>query len=186
MRLGTTYNGRTVRLYARPLGTFVGAPGLLVATGRVNSKGYFVATPKVNGRTTFTAYFGGDYRYEPASRSVTVLSTSLITTGLSGYSGIDRGVRLYRNGTDPVLVIKVAPSQTGACVSITAQILVQQRYWRSAAASACSRLGPGSVAIVRFVSARTIGATYRFRASVKAGPNGSGATSGWAYARFSL
>ncbi|MFG2778289.1 hypothetical protein ACGFY7_10625 [Streptomyces prunicolor] len=63
--LGTTYNSRTVTLYAQS----AGKSRVQLKTGRVDSSGKLVATAKLTRNTTFTAVFAGDHRYAP--RTVT-------------------------------------------------------------------------------------------------------------------
>ncbi|WP_091648960.1 YncE family protein [Micromonospora pallida] len=64
-QLGTTYNSRTVCLYAQPSG----ATQTPLACGPVNSSGRLVVSYPISRMTTFSARFAGDYRYAPASVS---------------------------------------------------------------------------------------------------------------------
>jgi hypothetical protein len=117
VRLGTTYNRRDVYVYARQLGTSVGAPGTLIAHVKVNSAGNAVVTYVMRRSTTFTLVFRGDYRYAPAVKTVTRQVVPRVTVTLSGWSAFTGGFYVFHN-TLPRVHVVVTPSVPGTCVGL--------------------------------------------------------------------
>lgn len=186
VHLGTTYNGRTVSVYARPLGTSATAPGKLLFTGRVSTSGNVVVHYTMLRRTTFTAVFPGDYRYGPATRTVTPNVRTVVALTMAGYAGYSNGYYRYHagsSGTDAKMIIGVTPPRPGACVRMTAQRLANGR-WTTVAVAACMDLNSSSKQYVVFISNRTKGARYRMHATVGTNSYSTAGTSLWRYFTF--
>ncbi|WP_405583235.1 Ig-like domain repeat protein [Streptomyces sp. NBC_01190] len=66
--LGTTYNGRTLSVYAQP----DGGMKTLLKTATVDAHGNLAVGYRVTGRTEISAEFTGDYRYGPATAATTI------------------------------------------------------------------------------------------------------------------
>lgn len=177
--LGPTYNGRWVSIYARPLGTSVTAPGTLIAHGKVNSNGDLSVYYTMTRRTTFSAVFYGDYRYLPASASVTSTVTSRVTLTFARYSGKSGSYYVYR-GQDPLVRVGVSPVRTSGCAAVLAEIYSAGK-WQRTASLECAHLDTTSHAYVTFTSNRHVGSKYRMRASVAAGTYGTSGSTGWVY-----
>jgi hypothetical protein len=176
VHLGTTYNGRTVTVYARP----VGAYGLSrLATARVNSAGNVVVATIISQRTTYTAVFPGDYRYAPVTRSVTPnVITSVAISPLS-YSS-HRGSTYRYHGKDPLFRIVVLPARAYGCISVESQGTRSTR-WVTVAKLACGTLDGASVDYVIFRSARPTGVKFRMRGYVGASSISAAGSSPWIY-----
>jgi hypothetical protein len=184
VHLGTTYNRRDVYVYARPLATSVGAPGTLIAHVKVNSAGNAVVSYTMKRRTTFTARFAGDYRYNIAARAVSPYVRAKVTVTLAGYYSKSGSTFLYR-GKDPAQMISAAPNRAGTCFSTLVQAF-QGGRWQSIASLTCGSLDSTSRGYAIFYSNRARGILVRIHATI---PNDSasqtlGATSAWVYLKF--
>ncbi len=162
--LGTTYNSRTVSLYAQPYG---GAK-VLIKTGTVDSHGNLATTYKVARYTTFTATFAGDYRYAAASSaSHAVHAYARVTEALKGYytSTTTGGItyRVYHHTTDPLQGTTISPAKNGECAAFTAQAYVSGA-WRTIAKANCVTIGTGSTAWAKLTGSHPTGYHYRFQA----------------------
>jgi hypothetical protein len=141
--LGTTYNSRTVSLYAQPYsGTKV-----LVKSGTVDSHGNLAASYKLTRNTTFSAVFAGDYRYAPKTAARAVHSYAGVAEKLSGYyTSTHYGSTLYRvyhRTAKERLDVTVSPKKAGQCVLYR----VQRYYsgaWHTQSTSPCSALSSTS------------------------------------------
>lgn len=160
--LGTTYNGRTVSVYATPYG----GTKTLVRTGTVDSHGNLAATYAVTRATTFSVSYAGDYRYAPASASHAVQAYAKVTDGLRGaYTTAKVGATtyaVYHHTVDPVQSAVVSPAKTGECVAFTAQ----EWYggaWRTIASAGCMRTDPTSTALAQLTGSHPVGPHFRFR-----------------------
>ncbi|QMU79077.1 Ig-like domain repeat protein [Streptacidiphilus sp. PB12-B1b] len=122
--LGTTYNNRQVTLYAQPYGGARSA----IRTATVDAHGNLSAWYKVIRNTTFTAAFGGDYRYAPAAASRTVwdsaqvddimrLSSSTATIGGTRYQVYYRDAPAMA----PLFETTVSPDHSGQPLVVTLQ-----------------------------------------------------------------
>ncbi|MEV7738683.1 choice-of-anchor D domain-containing protein [Streptomyces sp. NPDC088921] len=137
--LGTTYNSRTVSIYAQPYsGTKV-----LVKSGTVDSHGNLAASYKLTRNTTFSAVFAGDYRYAPKTAARAVHSYAGVAEKLSGYyTSTHYGSTLYRvyhRTAKERLDVTVSPKKAGQCVLYR----VQRYYsgaWHTQSTSPCSAL----------------------------------------------
>lgn len=157
--LGTTYNGRTLAIYATP---YRGKRTLLRATA-VNSRGYLFASFIVSRRTTFTVVFPGDYRYAAASASRTVGVRARIAEQLENYYATSHGYRLYHKAQNPVTAVQLFPIQWGVCLYFRAQ-----RYfaggWHTVALSSCYRTDPAGQQAAALYPEHVVGSPYRVRA----------------------
>ncbi|MFJ8728696.1 hypothetical protein [Streptomyces bauhiniae] len=160
--LGTTYNGRTVSLWATP----AGGKKTLVKTGTVDSKGNLRATYKLTHSTTFTASYAGDYRYAPATATRAVSGQVKVAQALSGYytsttySGT--AYRVYHRKTRPTVTTTVSPDKSGQCVKFQAQ----QYYsgaWHALNTSGCFTLGSKSAVASELILSNAVNQKFRVR-----------------------
>ncbi|MFF2381292.1 hypothetical protein [Streptomyces sp. NPDC058108] len=160
--LGTTYNGRTVSLWATP----AGGTKTLVKTGAVDSRGNLAATYKLAHNTTFTASYTGDYRYAPATATRAVSDQVKVAQALSGsyttttYSGTT--YRVYHHTVRPTVTTTVSPDKSGQCVHFQ----VQQYYsgaWHTLSTSGCFTLGSKSTVTARLSLTQAVGQKFRVR-----------------------
>ncbi|MET8856231.1 hypothetical protein [Streptomyces sp. NPDC004579] len=160
--LGTTYNGRTVSLYATP----AGGKKTLVKTGTVDGKGNLTATYKLIGNTTFTASYAGDYRYAPATVTRAVSGQAKVAQALSGsyttttYSGTT--YRVYHHTVQPTVTTTVSPNKAGQCVHFQ----VQQYYsgaWHTLSTSGCFTLDSRSTVAARLSLTHAVNQKFRVR-----------------------
>jgi hypothetical protein len=84
--LGTTYNSRSVTLYAQP----AGKSRTLLKSGTVDAHGNLTASYAVTRNTTFTASFAGDYRYAPRSVTTGTTLTPSVRTEMQWPEGTTR------------------------------------------------------------------------------------------------
>ncbi|MFJ5018624.1 hypothetical protein [Streptomyces griseoluteus] len=161
-RLGTTYDGRTVSLWATP----AGGRKTLVKTGTVDSKGNLRITYKLTRNTTFTASYAGDHRYAPATATHAVSGRVKVAQALSGYytSTTYSGTtyRVYHRTTRPTVTTTVSPDKSGQCVKFQAQ-----RYysgaWHTLNTSACFTLGSKSAVSSRLSLSNAVSQRFRVR-----------------------
>jgi hypothetical protein len=142
--LGTTYTNRVVEIYAQQLGS---SKKVLIAKGKVNSKGDLTASYRTPYSTKFTAVFAGDARYASASVVATVGVRAAVSTSISGYyasAKVDGTTyRLYYQGHNVDLAASVAPGKAGECVKVE----IQEYYdgtWNANAESGCVKLNSSS------------------------------------------
>ncbi|MGA5729133.1 hypothetical protein ACPCI1_10845 [Streptomyces seoulensis] len=160
--LGTTYNGRTVSLWATP----AGGKKTLVKTGTVDSKGNLRGTYKLTRSTTFTASYAGDYRYAPATATRAVSGQVKVAQALSGYytSTTYSGTtyRVYHRRTRPTVTTTVSPDKSGQCVKFQAQ----QYYsgaWHTLNTSGCFTLGSKSAVASELSLSNAVNQKFRVR-----------------------
>jgi YVTN family beta-propeller protein len=162
--LGTTYTNRVVAIYAQWLGS---SKGILIAKGKVNSKGDLTASFRTPYSTKFTAVFSGDARYAPASVGATAGVRASVGTSISGYYATVKlnGTlyRLYHKGHDVYLGTSVTPNKHGECVKVE----IQEYYngtWNPNAESGCVKLGTASTVTAGVsTSGADINYPYRLR-----------------------
>jgi YVTN family beta-propeller protein len=142
--LGTTYTNRVVAIYAQWLGS---SKGILIAKGKVNSKGDLTASFRTPYSTKFTAVFSGDAHYAPASAAVTAGVRASVGTSISGYYATEKVngtiYRLYHRGDDVDLGTSVAPNKHGECIKVE----IQEYYngiWNANDESGCVKLSNSS------------------------------------------
>ncbi|MFF7970644.1 hypothetical protein [Streptomyces sp. NPDC007905] len=160
--LGTTYNGRTVSIYATP----VGGKKTLVKTGTVDSKGNLSATYKLTRNTTFTASFAGDYRYAPATATRTAQAYAKIAETLSGYytSTTYGGTtyRVYHHTAKPRVAATVTPNKSGQCERFQAQEYYSGA-WHTLTTSDCFTLDANSTAATQLGLTNAVDHRFRVR-----------------------
>ncbi|MFI0509272.1 choice-of-anchor D domain-containing protein [Streptomyces sp. WSLK1-5] len=161
--LGTTYNSRTVSVYAQPYsGTKV-----LVKSGAVDSHGNLTLSYKLSRNTTFSAVFAGDHRYAPKTAARSVHTYAGVSEKLSGYyTSTHYGSTLYRVYHRTVkerLDVTVSPNKAGQCVLYR----VQRYYsgaWHTQSTSPCSALTAGSTGRQQMSLTNSVNYKYRVAA----------------------
>lgn len=184
--LGTTYNSRTVTLYAQP----AGESRTQLRTGRVDASGNLVATAKMTRNTTFTAVFAGDYRYAPrtATHSATLtpavtktqLQWPLATTRI----GSTTYQVFYKSEVNMGYDLKVAPHQSTGCMTVYVE-----RYtsgaWHQVTSQKCVPLySDGWYGYSRALKLFADNGRYRMRGDYTAPGTGAqtgSVWSGWTY-----
>ncbi|NEB93973.1 hypothetical protein [Streptomyces bauhiniae] len=160
--LGTTYNGRTVSLWATP----AGGKKTLVKTGTVDSKGNLKGTYKLTRSTTFTASYAGDYRYAPATATRAVSGQVKVAQALSGYytSTTYSGTtyRVYHRKTRPTVTTTVSPNKSGQCVKFQAQEYYSGA-WHTLNTSGCFTLGSKSAVAAELSLSNAVNQKFRVR-----------------------
>lgn len=180
VHLGTTYNSRTVSVYARPLATSVKAPGTLVARARVDSHGNLVVHYRMVRRTTFTAAFAGDYRYNPrtATTSPNVISAPVVQPG--GYASYSNGIYYFTGGVGYFRATS-NPARYDGCATWTAQRL-QGSSWVTLP-TACFAFESDHFSYASFSSSLK-NVKYRIRVSVGSNSYSLAGVSAWKYFMF--
>ncbi|MFF4208960.1 hypothetical protein ACFYZE_06200 [Streptomyces sp. NPDC001796] len=160
--LGTTYNGRTVSIYAQPYG----GGKTLVKTGTVDAGGNLSATYKLTRNTTFTASFSGDYRYAPATATHTAYDQVKIAETLGGYytSTTYSGVtyRVYHHTVKPRVTAVVTPNKSGQCEKFQAQEYYSGA-WHTLTTSGCYYLDPNSTSVAQLSLTNAVNQKFRVR-----------------------
>ncbi|MGW0208921.1 hypothetical protein ACWDZ8_24990 [Streptomyces sp. NPDC003233] len=160
--LGTTYNGRTVSIYAQPYG----GGKTLVRTGTVDAGGNLSATYKLTRNTTFTASFAGDYRYAPATATHTAYDQVKIAETLGGYytSTTYSGVtyRVYHHTVKPRVTAVVTPNKSGQCEKFQAQEYYSGA-WHALTTSGCYYLDPNSTWVAQLSLTNAVNQKFRVR-----------------------
>ncbi|WP_405727414.1 hypothetical protein OG607_24635 [Streptomyces sp. NBC_01537] len=165
--LGTTYNSHTVAVYAQRSGS---GKKTLIKSGKVDAHGNLVVHYKLTHNTTFTAAFTGDYRYAPATATVSVAVHAKVIDSLRLYDHSTHiGGHLYRvyirdAPPAPQFMATIAPVDVGKCVYVTLQRL-RSGHWRTVSTSACQTPGGGSAIVDNLPwKGMANGARYRIRA----------------------
>ncbi|WP_030671778.1 Ig-like domain-containing protein [Streptomyces cellulosae] len=161
--LGTTYNKRTVALYAQPFG----GTSVLVRSGTVDSHGNLTGAYKLARNTTFSAVFAGDYRYAPKTVARSVHSYVRISEKLSGYyTSTYYGSTLYRvyhHTAKEQLDATVTPNKAGQCL-----VFRVQRYysgaWHTQTTTPCSALSSTSAGRHQMSLAKSVNSRFRVAA----------------------
>ncbi|MFJ9147268.1 hypothetical protein ACIRP7_04170 [Streptomyces sp. NPDC102270] len=176
--LGTTYNGRTLAIYAQPYG----GKQALIKTGTVDSHGNLAATYKLTRKTTFTAAFAGDYRYAPATAARTASAHAKVSESLSGYYGSthygSRVYRVYQHTAKAKLNATVTPDKAGQCVRFQTQ-----RYyggaWHTQSTSPCHTLSTKSTGYATLSLIHSVDNKFRMRAEYVHSSKDAGNLSTW-------
>ncbi|UXX97285.1 hypothetical protein N7U49_46385 [Streptomyces sp. AD2-2] len=176
--LGTTYNGRTLAIYAQPYG----GKKALIETGTVDSHGNLATTYELTRKTTFTAAFAGDYRYAPATAATTAPAYAKVSESLSGYYGSTHygGLlyRVYHHTAKAKLNVTVTPNKAGQCVRF--QI---QRYnsdaWHTQSTSVCRTLSTTSTSYATLGLSNAVNSKFRMRAEYFHSSKDTGNLSTW-------
>ncbi|MFF7759794.1 Ig-like domain-containing protein [Streptomyces griseorubiginosus] len=176
--LGTTYNGRTLAIYAQPYG----GRKALIETGTVDSHGNLATTYKLTRKTTFTAAFAGDYRYAPATAATTASAYAKVSESLSGYYGSTHygGLlyRVYHHTAKAKLNITVTPDKAGQCVKFQ----IQRYYsdaWHTQSTSSCHALSTTSTSYATVTLTNAVSSKFRIRAEYVHSTKDTGNLSTW-------
>ncbi|MDI5963470.1 hypothetical protein [Streptantibioticus silvisoli] len=141
--LGTTYNGRSVEIYAHPYG---GAT-TLIHSGTVDAHGDLTVRYHLPHSSTFSARFPGDYRYAPATADRNAPVYVGITETLTGSYGATtingHTYRLYHVGSPIGLTAAVTPAKPGEQVSCTVQEW-EQGAWLMVSGTSAAELSASS------------------------------------------
>jgi sugar lactone lactonase YvrE len=180
--LGPTYRNRSVKVYARWLGS---KGSTLIKTGRVNSRGDLTVSYQTPHSTTFSVVFGGDAHYAAKTVARTVYVRANVSESISGYYGSEHvGGTLYRlyHSSDLLYAsASVAPDKRGECVEFE----VQEYYegtWNPNVATGCVRLSSSSRAAAAFgLTHADQGYPYRIRADYGGDTSNESGDSGWLY-----
>ncbi|MFC4035886.1 hypothetical protein ACFO3J_31110 [Streptomyces polygonati] len=176
--LGSTYNGRTVSIYAQPYG----GSKTLIKTGTVDTSGHLSATYKLSRSTTFTASFAGDYRYAPAAAARTAYDRVALAETLGSYYTSTRvGTTLYRvyhHTASAVLKAAVTPHKTSQCAHFQ-----EQRFsggaWHTLLTTGCSPLSSAGTAYGRFSLVHATNGSFRLRAEYAQSPKDTTNVTTW-------
>ncbi|MEV0907080.1 Ig-like domain-containing protein [Streptomyces hokutonensis] len=161
--LGTTYNKRTVAIYAQPFG----GTSVLVKSGTVDSNGNLAGSYKLARNTTFSAVFAGDYRYAPKTVAHSVQTQVRISETLSGYyTSTHYGSTLYRvyhHTAKEQLDVTVTPNKAGQCL-----VFRVQRYysgaWHTQTTTPCLSLSSTSAGRHRMSLTNSVNSRFRIAA----------------------
>ncbi|MGR6971472.1 Ig-like domain-containing protein [Streptomyces cynarae] len=161
--LATTYNLRTVAIYAQPYG----GKAVLVKSGTVDSQGNLTASYKLAHNTTFSVVFAGDYQYSPRTVAGSVSTYVAISEKLSGYytSTYDGSTlyRVYHQTAKEQLTVTVSPNKAGQCV-----VYRVQRYysgaWHTQSTTPCSSLGSTSTGSQQMSLTNAVNSRFRVAA----------------------
>ncbi|WP_262064192.1 choice-of-anchor D domain-containing protein [Streptomyces sp. STR69] len=161
--LGTTYNKRTVAIYAQPFG----GTSVLVKSGTVDSHGNLVGSYKLTRNTTFSAVFAGDYRYAPKTVARTAQTQVRVSEKLSGYyTNTQYGSTLYRvyhHTAKEQLDVTVTPNKSGQCILFR----VQRYYggaWHTQTTTPCTALSSASTGRHKMSLTSSVGSRFRIAA----------------------
>lgn len=161
--LGTTYNKRTVAIYAQPFG----GTSVLVKSGTVDSNGNLAGSYKLARNTTFSAVFAGDYRYAPKTVARSVQTQVRISETLSGYyTSTHYGSTLYRvyhHTAKEQLDVTVTPNKAGQCILFR----VQRYYsgaWHTQTTTPCAALSSAGAGRHKMSLTNSVGSKFRIAA----------------------
>ena len=161
--LGTTYNKRTVAIYAQPFG----GTSVLVKSGTVDSNGNLAGSYKLARNTTFSAVFAGDYRYAPKTVAHSVQTQVRISETLSGYyTSTHYGSTLYRvyhHTAKEQLDVTVTPNKAGQCILFR----VQRYYsgaWHTQTTTPCAALSSAGTGRHKMSLTNSVGSKFRIAA----------------------
>lgn len=161
--LGTTYNKRTVAIYAQPFG----GTSVLVKSGTVDSNGNLAGSYKLTRNTTFSAVFAGDYRYAPKTVARSVQTQVRVSETLSGYyTSTHYGSALYRvyhHTAKEQLDVTVTPGKAGQCILFR----VQRYYsgaWHTQTTTPCAALSAASAGRHKMSLTSSVGSRFRIAA----------------------
>lgn len=176
--LGTTYDSRTVSIWATP----AGGKKTLVKTAAVDSKGNLKATYRLTHNTTFTASFAGDYRYAPATATRAVHDQVGIAEKLGGsYTSTKYGTvtyRVYHHTVKPQVTGTVTPDKSGQCLRFQAQEYYN-KAWHTLTTSSCFSLATGSVGSTGLSLTNAVNQKFRVRTEYVAGAKDATNVSTW-------
>ncbi|MGW3130382.1 Ig-like domain-containing protein [Streptomyces sp. NPDC001123] len=161
--LGTTYNKRTVAIYAQPFG----GTSVLVKSGTVDSNGNLAGSYKLARNTTLSAVFAGDYRYAPKTVARSVQTQVRLSETLSGYyTSTHYGSTLYRvyhHTAKEQLDVTVTPNKAGQCILFR----VQRYYsgaWHTQTTTSCAALSSAGAGRHKMSLTSSVGSRFRIAA----------------------
>ena len=176
--VGPTDDGRTVSIYATPSGQ----QRRLVKTGLVNANRDLTASVTVTRTTTFTAVFGGDRSYAPATAARSVAVHARLSETLVGGHRSSGGYRIYHTGDMPTIRATLRPSQLGVCVYGRAQVYYN-RHWHTIATRCLPTSTQGTV--VGFLyGTQLINRPYRIRVEWRGNATALAQTGRWLKFKF--
>ncbi|WP_052434514.1 hypothetical protein [Streptacidiphilus melanogenes] len=180
--LGTTFDGRTVSLYAQPHG----AAKVLLRTGSVDAKGNLAVSYRLTCNTVFTATFAGDSRYAPATALRSVSTGAALSERVTGSYGTQlRGATRYllvHHGATASVTATLTPAAPGSCVQFEFQRWTGGA-WRTTSTTTCHAVNSAGVTTLGLDLRGLTGATLRIRAEYvpAAGAANAATWGGWAY-----
>lgn len=181
--LGQTFTGRTVSIYATP----VGQSKVLLKTGTVDAAGNLTVTRVVGRKTTFSVVFPGDHRYAPRTVTRAVGVRAALTTTMAGNYGTSGRYKLYRTSVDPTVKASVAPRKDSQCVYFRVQRFAAGA-WRPELRSDCIRFNDAttttSSTTVLVVGTHPRGVNFRIRSEYPGDWKNTATNSAWQYFRF--
>ncbi|MGW3444835.1 Ig-like domain-containing protein [Streptomyces sp. NPDC001076] len=161
--LGTTYDKRTVAIYAQPFG----GTSVLVKSGTVDSNGNLAGSYKLARNTTLSAVFAGDYRYAPKTVARSVQTQVRLSETLSGYyTSTHYGSTLYRvyhHTAKEQLDVTVTPNKAGQCILFR----VQRYYsgaWHTQTTTSCAALSSAGAGRHKMSLTSSVGSRFRIAA----------------------
>lgn len=162
--LGTTYNSRSVTLYAQP----AGASRTRLKSGKADAHGNLVASYKITRNTTFEAAFTGDYRYAPRTVSTgTTLTPTVRTRTQSPLSTTRVGSTtyqvFYKSESEMGFDVQVTPHQSGGCVSVYVEHYYSGAWHRTTSQSCVPVYSDGRYGYDRALRLFTNNDHYRIR-----------------------
>jgi hypothetical protein len=179
VHLGTTYNGRIVAVYAKKYGASTPS---LIGRGKVSSTGYLTVNYRMTTKTSFSAKFAGDYRYQAATGYAIRYAKAKVGVGMYGWSSRSGSTYTYRAGATATGVVTVYPNRGGGCVAATIQ-RKSGSSWITGQRFTCLPLDGFSQ---NGFYITTNGATGYLRLQFSVGTNSAnaGASSGWIYLHY--
>ncbi|MFF5431479.1 hypothetical protein ACFY5K_15500 [Streptomyces griseofuscus] len=162
--LGTTYNSRSVTLYAQPAGT----SRTRLKSGKVDAHGNLVASYKITRNTTFEAASTGDYRYAPRTVSTgTTLTPTVRTRTQSPLATTRVGSTtyqvFYKSESHMGFDVQVTPHQSGGCVSVYVEHYYSGAWHRTTSQSCVPLYSDGRYGYDRALKLFTNNGRYRIR-----------------------
>jgi 5-hydroxyisourate hydrolase-like protein (transthyretin family) len=160
--LGTTYNGRTLSIYAQRAGS---STKTLLKTGRVVN-GQLSVSYVPSYATTFSAVFPGDAKYQPKTVTHQVLVRVSVGQSVTGYyTSAQYGGTLYRVFHHTATLkdtVTVAPNKNGECTHLELDVYFQGQ-WQTEGTSSCGTLGSASKILWNVSLSQAAGYHYRIR-----------------------
>lgn len=162
--LGTTYNSRSVTLYAQP----AGRSRTQLKSGKVDAHGNLVASYKITRNTTFEAAFTGDYRYAPRTVSTGTTLTPAVRTETQWPLATTRVGSttyqvFYKSESDMGFDVRVTPHQSGGCVSVYVEHYYSGAWHRTTSQSRVPLYSDGRYGYGRALKLFTNNDHYRIR-----------------------
>jgi hypothetical protein len=165
----------SMAFYKKPYG----GSRTLIKKAAINASGNASISTKPSRKTTYTAEFLGNGKYDSSTSSgATVYVRARTTVRLSRFYGRSGRYKLFRAGTNPLVTGTVAPNHAGSTLHFFAQTYYAGA-WRSTAPGAGVITSGGSVSLA--LLGTHAGGAYRVRVSFRGDPDHLGSKSRWAY-----